>query len=412
VSHTPFVARGAGTGLSGGAMALCGGVVIALNRMDRVLAVDGPNRRAVVQPGVANAAVSRAAAPFGLHYAPDPSSQAVCTIGGNVAHNSGGPHTLKRGVTVNHVLGLQCVLPDGEVVRIGGDGRPGLDLAALFCGSEGTLGLVTEITLRLLPRPAAVCTLLAAFREPQEASRAVSALVAAGHVPAALEMMDAVVVEALQAAFGFQFPPGAGALLLLECDGPAAELPEEAAALQAACHAAGALSIRVAADEAERAEIWKARKRAFGALGRIARNYCTQDGVIPRTRLPEMLARVADVAARHRLRIANVFHAGDGNLHPCILFDDRDAEERARVSAAGQEILRACLELGGSLSGEHGVGVEKREAMSAQFDADSLAAMRRLRDAFDPEGLCNPGKILPTGGGCVEVPPRHRQAAV
>jgi glycolate oxidase len=304
------------------------------------------------------------------------------------------------------------VLPDGEIARVGGDGRPGLDLLALLCGSEGTLALVTEITVRLVPRPAAVRTLLAAFRAPAEASRAVSAIIAAGHVPSALEMMDAVVVEALQAAFGFSFPPGAGALLLAECDGPAAELPEQAAALEGACRAAGALSVRIAADEAERAEIWKARKRAFGALGRIARNYCTQDGVIPRTRLPEMLERVADVAARHRLRIANVFHAGDGNLHPCILFDDRDADERARVSAAGQEILLACLELGGSLSGEHGVGVEKREAMSAQFDAESLAAMRRLRDAFDPRGLCNPDKILPTGSACFEVSPAHRQAAM
>jgi glycolate oxidase len=405
----PFVARGAGTGLSGGAMALGGGVVIALNRLDRVLAVDAPNRRAVVQPGVANAEVSRAAAPHGLRFAPDPSSQAVCSIGGNVAHNSGGPHTLKHGVTVNHVLGLQLVLPDGSVERVGGPGRPGYDLLALLCGSEGTLGLVTEVTLRLVPRPAAVRTLLAAFSSPDEASRAVSAIVAAGVLPSAMELMDAVVVEALRAAFGFTFPPGAGALLLLEADGPDEEADAQAQALEAQCRAQGALSVRLAASEAERAEVWRARKRAFGALGRITRNYCTQDGVIPRTRLPEMLARVADIGARHRLRIANVFHAGDGNLHPCILFDDRDADERARVGVAGREILRACLELGGSLSGEHGVGVEKREAMAGLFDAPSLAAMRRLRDAFDPAGLCNPGKILPMGGACHETSPRRRQ---
>jgi glycolate oxidase len=408
----PFVARGAGTGLSGGAMALDGGVVLACNRMDRILALDPLRRRATLQPGVANLAVSRAAAAFGLHYAPDPSSQAVCTVGGNVAHNSGGPHTLKHGVTVNHVLGLELVLPDGEVARVGGPERAGYDLLALLCGSEGTLGIVTEITVRLLPRPQSARTLLAAFPSPDEAGQAVTALIAGGALPSALEMMDAVVVQALEAAFAFRFPAGAGALLLIECDGPAADLDEQSTLVQGACRAAGALSVRVATDEAERAEIWKARKRAFGALGRLARNYCTQDGVIPRTRLPEMLARVADVAARHRLRVANVFHAGDGNLHPCILFDDRDADERARVAQAGREILQACLELGGSLSGEHGIGVEKREAMRRQFSEASLAAMLRLRQAFDPRGLCNPGKILPTGGACVEVPPRHRQAAL
>src|SRR5262249_45371300 len=253
--------------------------------------------------------------------------------------------TLKHGVTVNHVLGLELVLPDGEVARLGGPERAGYDLLALLCGSEGTLGIVTELTVRLLPRPQAALTLLAAFPSPDEAGHAATALSGGGALASALEMRDAVVVQALEGAFAFRFPAGAGALLLVECDGPAADVDEQAALVQGACRAAGALSVRVAADEAERAEIWKARKRAFGALGRLARNYCTQDGVIPRTRLPEMLARVADVAARHRLRVANVFHAGDGNLHPCILFDDRDAEERARVVAAGQEILHACLEL-------------------------------------------------------------------
>ncbi|MHC5210502.1 MAG: FAD-binding oxidoreductase [Planctomycetota bacterium] len=408
----PFVARGAGTGLSGGAIALDGGVIISLQRMTTILSVDPENRRAIVQAGVSNLAVSRAVDQHGLYYAPDPSSAAVCTIGGNVAHNSGGPHTLKYGVTVDHVLALRLVLPDGSVTEVGGPERPGYDLVALLTGSEGTLGIVTEITVGLLREPEAVTTMLAAFRTPNEASRAVAAIIAGGVVPAALEMMDAVVVEALQAAFGFEYPEGAGALLLVEADGPRAGLAEEARSLEAACREAGALFVRVAGDEQERAELWIARKRAFGALGRIARNYYTQDGVIPRTRLPEMLARVASIAAEHRVRVANVFHAGDGNLHPCILFDDRDADETRRVLAAGQEILAACVALGGSLTGEHGVGVEKREAMTAMFQPADLDTMKRLRAAFDPAGLCNPKKLFPTGQGCREVSPRHRQVAV
>ena len=408
----PFVARGAGTGLSGGAMALDGGVVLALNRMNRILAVDAPNARIVVQPGVTNLAVSRTVAEHGLYYAPDPSSQAVCTIGGNIAHNSGGPHTLKYGVTVNHVLALELVLPDGRVLRVGGPERPGYDLVALLCGSDGTLGIVTEVTLRLLRRPQAQATLLAAFEKPDAASRAVAALIATGCVPAALEMLDATCVEALEAAFGFRFPEGAGALLLVEADGPAVVVDAQAGELERACLAAGALSVRVAQSEAERAELWTARKKAFGALGRLARNYYTQDGVVPRTRLPEMLRRVADIAAEHRLRIANVFHAGDGNLHPCILFDDRDPDERARVLAAGQQILQACLKLGGSLSGEHGIGIEKREAMAQAFSGETLDTMRRLRSALDPAGLCNPKKLFPTGSACVEVGPEHRQVAL
>ena len=408
----PFVARGAGTGLSGGAMALEGGVVLALNRMNTILSIDAPNRRIVVQPGVSNLAVSRAVAEHGLYYAPDPSSQAVCTIGGNVAHNSGGPHTLKYGVTVNHVLELELVLADGRVLRVGGPERPGYDLVALLCGSDGTLGIVTEVTLRLLRRPQSTATLLAAFEKPDAASRAVTALIATGCVPAALEMLDATCVEALEAAFGFRFPAGAGALLLVEADGPSVVVDAEAGELERACTAAGALSVRVAQSEEERAELWTARKKAFGALGRIARNYYTQDGVVPRTRLPEMLRRVADIAAEHRLRIANVFHAGDGNLHPCILFDDRDPDERARVLAAGQQILQACLKLGGSLSGEHGIGIEKREAMAQAFSGETLDTMQRLRSAIDPAGLCNPKKLFPTGSACVEVGPRNRQVAV
>jgi glycolate oxidase len=408
----PFLARGAGTGLSGGAVALERGVVIALNRMNRILEIDLPNRRAVVEPGVANAAVTRAVAADGFYYAPDPSSQAVCTVGGNVAHNSGGPHTLKYGVTVDHVLGLQMVMTDGSIVEIGGAERPGYDLLGLVTGSEGTFGIVTQITVRLLRRPDSVRTLLAAFPSIPDAARAVSEIVAAGIVPAALEMMDAVVVEALRAAFGLTFPPGARALLLAEADGPAAGIDEEAARIEAVCRACDALEVRVARDAEERARVWTARKKTFGALGRLAPNYYTQDGVIPRTKLTEMLARVTEIGARHRLTITNVFHAGDGNLHPCILFDDAEEGARARVLAAGEEILRACVALGGSLTGEHGIGMEKRERMPLMFTEDDLAAMKTLRAVFDPAGLCNPGKIFPGGAACIELSPAARQAAL
>jgi len=409
----PFLARGAGTGLSGGAVALERGVVIALNRMNRILAIDLPNGRAVVEPGVANAAVTRAVAADGWYYAPDPSSQAVCTVGGNVAHNSGGPHTLKYGVTVNHVLGLQMVLTDGSIVEIGGTERPGYDLLGLVTGSEGTLGIVTRITVRLLRRPDAVRTLLASFGSIPDAARAVSEIVAAGIVPAALEMMDAVVVEALRAAFGLTYPEGARALLLAEADGPEAGIEVEAARIEAVCRTCGALDVHVAKDAEERARVWTARKKTFGALGRLAPNYYTQDGVIPRTRLTEMLERVRAIGERHGLTIANVFHAGDGNLHPCILYDDKDPGARARVLAAGEEVLRACVALGGSLTGEHGIGIEKRDHMPLMFTAQDLAAMRTLRAVFDPGGLCNPGKILPGGAAaCVELSPAGRQAAL
>jgi len=408
----PFVARGAGTGLSGGAMALDGGIIIALNRMNRILAIDVENRRATVEPGVRNLAVSEAAAPYGLFYAPDPSSQAVCTLGGNVAHNSGGPHTLKHGVTVNHVLGLELVTPLGETVRIGGPDRPGYDLLALLTGAEGTLGIVTEIEVALRRIPEGVRTLLASFPDIEHASEAVSALIREGSVPAALEMLDDVVVAALEAAFGFQFQPGAGALLLVESDGPEPGLNREAADIEAVCRRHGALDVRRADTAEERADVWTARKQAFGALGRVARHYYTQDGVIPRTRLPEMLRYIREVSLRHGLRIANVFHAGDGNLHPCILFDDDGPEMKQTVLKAGAEILRYCVELGGSLTGEHGVGVEKREWMTLMFTESDLELMRRLRDAWNPEGLCNPGKVLPMGGSCAELAPHARQVAL
>ena len=409
----PFLARGAGTGLSGGAVALDRGVVIALNRMNRILEIDLPNGRATVEPGVANSAVTRAVAADGYYYAPDPSSQAVCTIGGNVAHNSGGPHTLKYGVTVNHVLGLQMVTTEGSIVEIGGEERPGYDLLGLIVGSEGTFGIVTRITLRLLRRPGAVRTLLAAFGSIPDAARAVSEIVAAGIVPAALEMMDAVVVEALRAAFGLSYPPGARALLLAEADGPAAGIDAEAARIENVCRASGALEVHVARDAQERTKVWTARKKCFGALGRLAPNYYTQDGVIPRTKLVEMLARVQETGERHGLTIANVFHAGDGNLHPCILFDDKEPGARERVLAAGEEILRTCVGPGGSLTGEHGIGMEKRERMPLMFTEADLAVMRTLRAVFDPAGLCNPGKIFPGGAApCVELSPVARQAAL
>jgi len=409
----PFLARGAGTGLSGGAVPLDRGVVIALNRMNRILEIDLPNGRAVVEPGVANSAITRATAADGYYYAPDPSSQAVCTVGGNVAHNSGGPHTLKYGVTVNHVLGLQMVLTDGSIVEIGGGERPGYDLLGVITGSEGTFGIVTRITVRLLRRPAAVRTLLAAFGSIPDAARAVSEIVAAGIVPAALEMMDAVVVEALRAAFGLTFPPGARALLLAEADGPEAGIDAESARLESVCRACGALEVRVAKDAEERARVWTARKKTFGALGRLAPNYYTQDGVIPRTKLGEMLERARAIGERYGFTIANVFHAGDGNLHPCILFDDKEPGARARVLAAGEELLRACVALGGSLTGEHGIGMEKRERMPLMFTDADMAAMRTLRAVFDPAGLCNPGKIFPGGApSCGELSPVARQAAL
>ncbi|RKY20397.1 MAG: FAD-binding oxidoreductase [Planctomycetota bacterium] len=380
-----------------------GGVIIGLNRMNRILSLEPEDRLARCEPGVANLAVSAAAAAHGLYYAPDPSSQSVCTLGGNVAHNSGGPHTLTHGVTVNHVRGLELITPEGERVQIGGAERPGYDLTALLVGSEGTLGIVTRVDVNLVRLPESVRTALVAFPEVETACGAVSALIAAGIVPAALELLDAQVVEALSAAFGFEFPPGAGALLLLEMDGPEPGMDADFDQATALCREHGALQLTLAVDPTERAAVWRARKLAFGALGRICANYYTQDGVIPRSLLPQMLAHVRGVAERYGLRIANVFHAGDGNLHPCILFDHDDEETRRRAVRAGGEILRRCVELGGSLTGEHGVGVEKREWMGLLFDPDDLAAMARLRAAFDPEGLCNPGKLLPLGQGCGEA---------
>jgi glycolate oxidase len=410
----PFVPRGAGTGLSGGCLPGEAPLMICTSRMRCIRELDVANRRVVAEAGVVNAAVSRAARGAGLQYVPDPSSQNACTIGGNVAENSGGPHTLKYGVTTNHVLGVELVLPDGEVVELGGpvEETLGYDLTGVVCGSEGTFGIVTAATLKLEPLPEAVATMLAVFETVAAATAAVSGIIAAGIVPAALEMMDRTIVEAVEAAYRFGFPTDAGAVLIVEIDGVATGLPPLAAAIHEICAAHGARSVRTAADEVERAALWKSRKRAFGAVGRLAPSYCTQDGVVPRTRLPEILARIEDAGARHGLRIGNVFHAGDGNIHPIILYDERDPEQVTRVLAAGREILEACVALGGSVTGEHGIGVEKMRELGLIFGPDDLALMRRVRAVFDPDERANPGKIFPTGAGCVERRSPGRRAAL
>jgi glycolate oxidase len=406
-----FVPRGAGTGLSGGCLPIDAPVMICTSRLNRIVAIDLANRRAVVEAGVVNLAVSRAVAGHGLFYAPDPSSQSACTIGGNVAENSGGPHTLKYGVTTNHVLGVELVLPDGAVVELGGavEDVPGYDLRGLVIGAEGTMGLVTRATLRLTRQPEGVRTLLGVFESVDAACRAVSGIIAAGIVPAALEMMDRLIVEAIEAAFHVGLPTDAGAVLLIELDGAAAEIDPQAGAVAAVCRTHGAREVRLARDAAERAALWKSRKRAFGAVGRLAPNYCTQDGVVPRTKVPDILRAISAVADRHHLRIANVFHAGDGNIHPILLYDERDADEVRRVIAAGHEILRACVDLGGSITGEHGIGVEKIKELPLLFTPQDLFAMQQLRRAFDPDQRSNPGKIFPTPGACVEVTAPRRK---
>jgi glycolate oxidase len=401
----PFVARGAGTGLSGGAVPVAEGIVIGLSRMNRILELDVPNRRARVQPGVANLEVSRAAAPHGLRYAPDPSSQQVCTIGGNVAENSGGAHCLKHGFTVHHVQELEVVLASGEVVRLDRGGQ--LDLLGAFIGSEGTLGIATEAVVGLLPLPERVETLLAAYPSTDAAGRAVSAIIAAGILPAAVEMMDTLAIEAAELAVGAGLPVGAGAVLLVELDGPAVEVEALLPRVEKLCAEHGAESLEVAADDEQRARFWYGRKAAFAAVGRISPDYYVQDGVVPRTRLPEALARIDQLSKQHGLRVANVFHAGDGNLHPLVMYDSAAGEaERAEQLAA--EILTACLDAGGSLTGEHGIGLDKACHMPRMFSADDLATMLRLRKAFDPDGLCNPGKAFPTPRLCGEVPGPYR----
>ncbi|WP_328852853.1 FAD-binding protein [Micromonospora globbae] len=406
----PFVARGSGTGLSGGALPHADGVLIVTSQMRAIREIAPADERAVVEPGVINLHVSRAAAPYGYHYAPDPSSQQVCSIGGNVAENSGGAHCLKYGFTTNHVTGLEVVTPDGDLVRLGGRApdAPGYDLLGAFVGSEGTLGITTEVTVRLTRSPESVRTLLAGFAGTDQAGAATSAIIAAGVVPAAIEMMDALAIEAAEAAVRCGYPAGAGAVLIVELDGPAAEVDAQFADVERLCRDNGATEIRVAADDAERALIWKGRKSAFAAVGRISPDYIVQDGVIPRTALPEVLRRIAEISARHGVRVANVFHAGDGNLHPLVLFDDAVPGQAERAEEVSAAILDICVAQGGSITGEHGVGMDKVSFMPRMYTDDDLDTMQLLRCAFDPRGLANPGKVFPTPRLCGEVPGRRR----
>ena len=407
----PFVARGSGTGLSGGALPVEEGVLIVLARMRRILEVDLPNQRVVVEPGVINLWVTEAVAPHGYYYAPDPSSGLVCSISGNVAENSGGAHCLKYGFTTNHVTGLEVVLADGATVRLGGGKAPdppGYDLLGAFVGSEGTLGVATRITLRIVRKPEAVRTLLAAFPGADEAGAAVSDIIAAGIVPAAVEMMDALAIEAAEAAVHAGYPADAGAILIVELDGPAAEVAHQFAAVERMCAGAGSSEIRIARDDEERALFWKGRKAAFAAVGRISPDYYVQDGVIPRTALPVVLREIARLGKARGLRVANVFHAGDGNLHPLVLYDGKVAGQAEEAEELAGEILQTCLDYGGSITGEHGVGYDKKKYMPRMFSAADLDTMQLVRCAFDPAGLCNPGKVFPTPRLCGEVPgPYH-----
>ena len=402
----PYVARGAGTGLSGGCSATEGGWVISTARLNRILEIDVENRAARVQPGVVNAALSEALEPLGYHFAPDPSSQAACTVGGNFAENSGGPHCLKYGMTLPHILGAEMVLPDGDLVRFGGKapGTTGCDILGLLVGSEGTLGIATELIVRLTPIPEAIRTFLAPFTSVEKASDAVSAIIAAGVVPASLEMLDKLTMRAVGEFIHAAYPEEAEAVLLLEVDGPEARVEEESRLLKSLCLECGALSLEEAREKEHRQKLWKGRKSAFGALGRVSHDFFVMDGVVPRSRLPAVMKRVQEVSAKYNLPIANVFHAGDGNLHPNILFDIRDKSVIPNVLLAGEEILRECVALGGAISGEHGIGVEKQNLMPLMFTEEDLEAMAKLRDAFNPDHLCNPGKVFPTGKSCGEVP--------
>jgi glycolate oxidase len=408
--RVPFVARGHGTGLSGGALPVAGGLVIALSRLNRVLAVDIPNQRVTVEPGVTNLEITRQVAPFGYYYAPDPSSQQVCSIGGNVAENSGGAHCLKYGFTVHHVLAVDAVLPDGEMVTLGGPlaDTPGPDLLGLVIGSEGTLAVVTSVTVRILRKPESVQTLLAAFDTIDAGGAVVSDLIAAGIVPAAVEMMDALAIRAAEAAVHPNFPD-ADTVLIVELDGPAAEVTSLFDIVVETCTRHGATTIEVAKTEEQRTRIWRGRKAAFAAMGRVSPNYYVQDGVVPRTRLPQVLNRIRDLERRSGLRIGNVFHAGDGNLHPLICYDERVPGQADKAVEVAAEILSYCIDAGGSLTGEHGIGADKSQYMPSMFAAEDLALMQRVRGAFDPQGLCNPGKVFPTPRLCGEVPGPYRQ---
>jgi glycolate oxidase len=411
--RVPFVARGHGTGLSGGALPIPHGVLIVLTRLNRILDVDIPNQRITVEPGVINLDVSRRVAPSGYYYAPDPSSQLICSIGGNVAENSGGAHCLKYGFTVHHVLGLEAVLPNGEMVHIGGAAldRPGLDLLGVLVGSEGTLAVVTKATLRLLRAPEAARTVLAAFPSTDQAGDAVSAIIGAGIIPAAIEMMDRLTLEAAEAAVhpGFPLASAVLAVLIVELDGPATEVSELFRLVEEVCRSHGAIEMQVAQNSDDRARIWKGRKAAFAAMGRVSPNYYVQDGVIPRTKLPDVLRRIRDLETRSGLRIGNVFHAGDGNLHPLVCYDDGVPGQGELAEEVASEILTYCIDAGGSITGEHGVGADKAHQMPKMFSAADLDTMQLVRCAFDATNICNPGKVFPTPRLCGEVPGPYRQ---
>ncbi len=398
----PFVPRGAGTSLAGGCLPVGGGVMIALTRMRQILEVNIRDRYAIVEPGLVNVHLTQHLKGTGYHYAPDPSSQGACTIGGNFATNSGGPHTLKYGVTVNHVLGVEMVMPDGSVVELGGpvEDVPGFDLTGLFVGSEGTFGVCTKVIVRLTRDPAAYRTMLGVFNSVNDATQTISNIIGAGIVPAALELMDQGIIEAVEAAFHFGFPLDAAAVLLIEVDGLEVAVDEEARKMIEICNATGAREVRSANSPKERLLLWKCRKQAFGAIGRLSPSYCTQDGVVPRTKLPEILQFITETSARHGIRIVNVFHAGDGNIHPILLFDERNAEQVKRVLLASDEILNKCIDMGGSVTGEHGIGVEKIDFMNKLFAPADLEVMGLVRQTFNPTGLCSPKKMLPTAGAC------------
>ena len=412
-AHVPFVARGSGTGLSGGALPASDGVLIALSRLNRILDVDIPNLRVTVEPGVTNLEITKRVAPFGCYYAPDPSSQQVCSIGGNIAENSGGAHCLKYGFTVHHVLGVEAVLPNGELIRAGGStlDRPGLDLLGVLVGSEGTLAVVTKATVRLLRRPEAVLTMLAGFPSTDAAGEAVSAIIANGIVPAAVEMMDRLTIRAAEAAVHPNFPD-TDAVLIVELDGPRVEVDELFGIVERVCEQSGAVTTEVARDQGQRERIWRGRKAAFAAMGRVSPSYYVQDGVVPRTRLPEVLRRIRDLEKRSGLPIGNVFHAGDGNLHPLICYDESIPGQAEHAEAVAAEILQYCIDAGGAITGEHGVGADKKAYMPKMFGEHDLDAMQRVRCAFDPDGLCNPGKVFPTPRLCGEVPGPYRQHPV
>ena len=412
--EVPLVGRGAGTGLSGGALARGGGIMVVFARMNRILELDLENCRAVVQPGVVNLDITRAVEPAGLYFAPDPSSAKSSTIGGNVAENAGGPHTLAYGVTTNHVVALELVLPDGEIVRVGskhGD-TAGYDLCGLLVGSEGTLALVTEVTVKLSRKAESVKTLLAIFETIEDASQAVSQITANGITPAACELLDGWTLRIVEDYVHAGYPRDSGAVLLIEVEGLREAVEEQAAAITKVCGNCHSREVRTAKDDRERDLLWKGRKNAFGALGRVAPSNYVLDGVIPRSKLPQALERIRQIGTKYGFHIGNIFHAGDGNLHPIVLYDPRDAQQFARAIAAAEEIIRACVEMGGALTGEHGIGMEKNELMGLLFNDADFALMRRIHDAFNPDCVLNPGKLFPSNKGCGEIRIRRKETSV